>query len=205
MLQEKVSFEILVMDDNSTDGTIKLVQTLHASLPQVRVVVRKKNRGLGNSIRDGVKIAQGSIIVGMDADFNHDPQTLPLLLHTLHHADLVVASRFIQGGGTSNIFRQVPTYMIACVFRLLGMPIWDNTSGYYAIKKSTLEKLGIDRIYYGYGDYHLRLVAFAHKAGLQITEVPTFYKKRLGGVSKSKLLNMFYRYFLEVIRLQNMA
>lgn len=194
------------MDDNSTDGTIKLVQTLHQSHSQVRIIVRKKDdRGLGNAIRDGIKVAKGSIIIGMDADFNHDPQTLPLLLHTLQHADLVVASRFVKGGGMSNVFRQVPTFCIACIYRLLGMPIWDNTSGYYAIRKTTVIKLGIDRIYYGYGDYHLRLVAFAHKAGLQIIEVPTYYKKRLGGVSKSKLVEMLFNYFREVIRLRNMA
>lgn len=193
------------MDDNSSDGTIDLVQKLHRSLPQARIIVRKNNRGLGNSIRDGIKAAKGNIIVGMDADFNHDPQTLPLLLKTLQHADLAVASRFVRGGGMSNKFRQIPTFIISCMFRMLGMPIWDNTSGYYAIKKNTLEKLGIDRIYYGYGDYHLRLVSFAHKAGLQIIEVPTFYKERLGGVSKSKLLEMLYNYFLEVIRLRNVA
>lgn len=194
------------MDDNSTDGTIKRVQTLHTSLPQVRVIVRKKeDRGLGKSIRDGIRAAKGTIIVGMDADFNHDPQTLPSLLRSLHRSDLVVASRFVKGGGMSNVFRQIPTFSIACVFRLLGMPIWDNTSGYYAVHKTTVEKLGIDRIYYGYGDYHLRLVAFAHKAGLQIIEVPTFYKKRLGGVSKSKLLEMLFSYFREVIRLRNVA
>ncbi len=193
------------MDDNSTDGTIELVQKLHLSHPHIRLIVRTKNRGLGLSIRDGILAAKGSIIVGMDADCNHDPQTLPLLLRGLKQHDLVIASRFMKGGGMSDSIRLLPTFFFNALFRVLGMPIWDNTSGYYAVRKKTLEKLGIDRMYYGYGDYHLRLVAFAKKAGLQITEVPTYYKKRLGGVSKSKLVEMMYTYFLEVIRLRNVA
>jgi len=193
------------MDDNSTDNTAVYVRKLQKSLPHLHIIVRKKNRGLGSSIKDGILASQGSIIVGMDADFNHDPNTLPFLLQTLQTCDLVVASRFKKGGGMADGIRMLPTFLFNGFFRILGMPIWDNTSGYYAIRKKTLLNLGLDRIYYGYGDYHLRLVAFAHKTKLQITEVPTYYKKRLGGVSKSKFLNMIVSYTKEVFRLRSMA
>ena len=88
------------------------------------------------------------------------------------------------------------------MFRLFGLPIWDNTSGYYAVRKADIEKLGIKRIYYGYGDYHLRLVFYAAGAGWKMLEVPTTYQARLGGASKSKLLQMAIEYTREAYRLR---
>ena len=149
---------------------------------------------MGLSIGRGVEEAKGKVIVGMDADGNHDPRDLPVLLS--EHArgtQLVVASRFVGEGGMKG-WRMLPTLLFNGTFRLFGLPIWDNTSGYYAIDKADLVKLGLSKIYFGYGDYHLRLVFAAASRRYSIVEVPTRYQPRLGGASKSKLLAMAVDY-----------
>lgn len=196
-------FSVLVVDDNSPDGTAELVRSYPTNNQHftVHCLLRTHDRGLGNSIREGMAAAQGAIVIGMDADGNHDPATLPLLLDGLQTADLVVASRFVRGGGMTDWRRYYPTRFINWTYQLLGMPIADNTSGYYALRKRDLMALGLDRIYYGYGDYHLRLVYYAARAGLRLREVPTFYSKRIGGTSKSSLWSMLVDYYREVWRL----
>lgn len=193
---------MLVIDDNSPDGTAEAVRQLGTKYPQVKVIVRTKDRGLGLSIGRGVEESQGNIIVGMDADGNHDPEDLPVLLKNLRgETRLVVASRFAGDGGMKG-WRMLPTFLFNAMFRLFGLPIWDNTSGYYAVRKDDLVTLGLKRIYYGYGDYHLRLVFYAAQAGWKMVEVPTTYQARLGGQSKSKLLNMAVEYTKEAYRLR---
>ncbi|MBI5151759.1 MAG: glycosyltransferase [Candidatus Pacebacteria bacterium] len=199
----KAAFEIVVVVDRSPDGTQDIVRAYADTQSTVKLFVRDSNRGLGNSIKLGVQKAKGTIIIGMDADFNHTPSTIHTLLKQLHNADLVVASRFVRGGGMTDIARYYPTYVANLLFRVLGMPIMDNTSGFYAIRKSNLTTLGLDAIYYGYGDYHFRLIKYAQRAGLRIREVPTYYGKRLGGQSKSRLLTMAWTYLQEVWRLRS--
>ena len=194
--------EVLVVDDDSPDGTAKVVKELGTRNKNVRVIVRHENHGLGLSIGDGVRKATGNIIIGMDADGNHDPSDIPNMLKNLTgNIKLVVASRFKGDGGMKG-WRMLPTFLFNAMFRLFGLPIWDNTSGYYAVRKADLEKLGLKRIYYGYGDYHLRLVFYGAQAGWKILEVPTKYQPRLGGTTKSKLLSMAMEYTREAYRLR---
>lgn len=194
--------EVLVVDDDSPDGTASVVKNQSKKNHNIKIIVRKKNHGLGLSIGDGVRKAKGNIIIGMDADGNHDPEDMPnMLKHLQGRTKLVVASRF-QGGGGMKGWRMLPTFLFNAMFRLFGLPIWDNTSGYYAVHKSDLEKLGLERIYYGYGDYHLRLVFYGAQAGWHMEEVPTTYQARLGGQSKSKLLKMAFEYTKEAFRLR---
>jgi hypothetical protein len=124
-----------------------------------------------------------------------------MLKHLTGERRLVIASRFKGNGGMSG-WRMLPTFLFNGMFRLFGLPIWDNTSGYYAVRKTDLEQLGLARIYYGYGDYHLRLVFYAAQAGWKMIEVPTTYQARLGGQSKSKLLKMAVEYTKEAARLR---
>ncbi len=197
---KKRKFEVVVVDDNSPDGTAQAVRELNN--PKVRVIVRTTNRGLGLSIGEGIRQTKGNIIIGMDADGNHDPEDMPnILKHLTGDIKLVVASRFKGSGGMKG-WRMLPTFLFNAMFRLFGLPIWDNTSGYYGVHKTDLERLGLRRIYYGYGDYHLRLVFYAKQAGWKMVEVPTTYQARLGGTSKSKLVNMALSYTKEAWRLR---
>lgn len=194
--------EVLVVDDDSPDGTAEVVRQAGTKNKNIRILNRKSNHGLGLSIGDGVRNASGNIIIGMDADGNHDPEDMPnMLKHLTGNTKLVVASRFKGDGGMKG-WRMLPTFLFNGMFRLFGLPIWDNTSGYYAIRKTDLEKLGLSKIYYGYGDYHLRLVFYAAKAGYKMEEVPTTYQARIGGESKSQLGKMAVEYTKEAWRLR---
>jgi len=194
--------EVLIVDDDSPDGTAKVVKKASEKNKNIRLIVRKKNHGLGLSIGEGMAKAKGNIVIGMDADGNHDPEDMPnMLMHLIDDVKLVVASRFAGDGGMKG-WRMLPTFLFNGMFRLFGLPIWDNTSGYYAIHKTDLEKLGLSRIYYGYGDYHLRLVFYAAQSGYKMVEVPTTYQTRIGGVSKSKLAQMAIEYTKEAWRLR---
>ena len=158
----------------------------------------------------GVEAARGDVIIGMDGDGNHDPRYIPHLIETLEHTDLVVGSRFIRRE-IPNPKHQIPNKskfskfqiqnMGSFLFNLVlkycfGFPIWDNTSGFYAIRRKTLQSLSPPSIYCGYGEYHLRLVYKATQKGLKIVEFPVVYPPRIHGQSKSRFGRMLLTYGL---------
>lgn len=199
--QEKYLFEAVVVDDNSPDGTAAEIKKQFRP-PFVTLIVRKKKKGLGTAIKEGILASSGEIIVGMDADLNHDPKVLPKIVSGLSYSDLVIGSRFIKGGGMEDKKRYYLTFVFNLILKhLFGFDSTDNLSGYYAIKRIKLKKLGLNKIYYGYGDYHLRLVFYAKKKGYKLSEVPVFYQKRRYGESKSNLLKLVFTYLKEAVRL----
>lgn len=197
LLKTKNKFEIIIVDDDSPDGTyIEAFENFQKN-NNIRLFLRKNEHELGTAILFGIKKAKGNIIVGMDADFNHPPEALIRLINELKNYDLVIGSRFIKGGGMEDKIRYIFTYIFNLFLRhILRFPTMDNMSGFYAINKKKLIKLPIDKIYQGYGEYHLRLVYIAYKFRLKIKEIPVFYQKRLRGESKSSFLKMFFRYLL---------
>ena len=201
-----LSHEIIVVDDHSPDGTAQIVQKTFAKARWAQCFLHPGKQGLGLSILYGIKQSRGRIIIGMDSDGNHDPKVIPLLLTKLKNADLVVASRFIKGGGMHEPTRYYLSlwfnYLLRFVFKF---PITDNTSGFYAIRRKTLEKLNPPSIYYDYGEYHLRLVWATFVLGLTLKEIPVYYGKRTGGISKSKLFPMMVSYIREAVRLKDLS
>lgn len=191
------SFEIIVVDDHSTDGTIELMTKKSLSSNRVKFFQNPPPKGLSRSILFGLRQARGQIIVGMDADFNHDPKIITQLISKLRSEklDLVIASRFIKGGGMDDKLRFFLTKLFNLFLRFFfAFPTTDNASGYYVVKSSVLRKMPLDRIFVGYGEYHLRLVYLANKMNFKLGELPVFYRKRQYGVSKSKLLQMCFSY-----------
>lgn len=200
---DNICFEIIIIDDNSPDMTAKIVKDKFGQDEIVRLFVRNSGRSLGSAILFGIKKSKGNIIIGMDADFNHPPNKILELILNLKTVDLVIASRFIKGGGMEDKVRYVFTYIFNLFLKyILGFPTMDNMSGFYAIKKNKLTKLPMKKIYHGYGEYHLRLVYLAKKHGLRIKEIPVFYKKRKYGKSKSNLIEMFFQYLLTAFDLK---
>ena len=196
-------YEIVIVDDNSPDGTYKKVAEEFKKDKRVKAILRENKRGLGTAILHGIKNSKYPIIVGMDADFNHPPEIIPRMLRELSNSDLVVASRFIKGGGMEEKKRHIPTFIFNKFLKhILGFPTMDNMSGFYAIKREKLLQLPIEKTYKGYGDYHLRLVYLAKGKGLSIKEVPVFYNKRKYGKSKSNLLKIFFVYLKEAFKLR---
>ena len=188
--------EILVVDDNSPDCTAQAVndhQPRQGSI--VKCIVRTEERGLATAIKCGLYEAHGDRIVVMDTDFNHSPENLPEMVQQLDDYDLVIGSRFVKGGGMEERrrywFSLIYNLFIQCI---LFQGIRDNLSGFFAIRRAPLFSLDLDTIFYGYGEYFIRLIYLARQRGLRIVEVPVFYTLRQYGFSKSNLFSMIYNY-----------
>lgn len=198
----RYSFEIIVVDDNSPDQTGLVARREFRDAPSVKVFIRKGKRELGSAIGFGIKKAKGEIIVGIDGDGSHPAEKIPALLAKLKPKTLVVASRFIKDGGMGDRMRFITSYLFNLFLKhIFRFPILDNTSGFYAIYKADLDELDIEKIYRGYGDYHLRLVYAAKRKGFNLIEVPYFMPTRRFGRSKSRLFLMLVNYTIEAFRL----
>jgi dolichol-phosphate mannosyltransferase len=194
--------EVLVVDDNSPDGTAQVTREAFADDERVKVLVRTNNRGLANSIRDGLETAHGRILVVMDTDFNHPPADVPGLYHIASYADLVVGSRFVFGGGMPDGARYLLSYVYNIFMRLmLGTRIDDNLSGFFAIRREALTLLPFDKIFWGYGDYFFRLLLLAQRAKMRVIQVPVQYGLRPAGEMKTRFLGIFTQYTGEVLKL----
>lgn len=208
----RVLYEILVVDDESPDGTSEMIARKN---PRIHLLSHPQPRDLGRSILMGVEAVRGDVIIGMDGDGNHDPRYIPRLLDALQNADLVVGSRFVRPDRFTSeeswlhfvqpaTIRGVFSFLFNAILKYcFGFPIWDNTSGFYAIRRKTLQSLNPPSIYYGYGEYHLRLVYKAMQRRLRIVEVPVIYLPRLHGQSKSRLFIMLGTYVKTVLMLKN--
>ncbi len=200
---KKITHEIIIVDDDSPDKTGLLAQKYFSKFPDVRVVIRKKERGLATAIRVGLEKAVGEVAVVMDTDFNHEPRLVPRLVEKCKNYDLVIGSRFVRGGGMANKTRERLSYLFNIMIRiLLGSPVKDNLSGFFAMKSIELEKLDFNKIFWGYGDYFIRLIYLSKNQGNKLSELPSFYKDREYGASKSQFLNMFKDYLASTIDLR---
>lgn len=201
--RKRISGELIIVDDDSPDKTGLLAQKYFLKVPEVRVLIRKKERGLATAIREGLEKAVGEVVVVMDTDFNHEPRLVPRLIEKCKNYDFVVGSRFIKGGGMANKHREKLSYLFNVLIRIiLGSPVHDNLSGFFAFKRTNLEKLNFDKIFYGYGDYFIRLIYLAKLQGNKFAELPSFYKDREYGVSKSQFIDMFKEYFASTLSLK---
>lgn len=200
--REKLIPEIIVVDDNSPDGTSKLVKDVFGE--KVTLILRKDERGLASAIKTGILNASGEIILIMDTDFNHDPSYIPLLIRKCANNDIVIGSRYMKGGGMEGArIRFIGSYFFNLFTRLaLGISVKDAQSGFLAVKKEVFRVLDLDRIFYGYGDYCIRLLYYATQKGLKITEIPVVYRKRVHGESKTNLRRHLIMYTRSVIQLK---
>ena len=193
--KERISYEIIIVDDDSPDKTGVLAQKYFAKSADVRVIIRKRDRGLSAAIRCGIELAVGEVIVVMDTDFNHSPVLIPKLVAKCKRYDFVIGSRYITGGGMENKLREKLSYWFNIILRvILFSPVHDNLSGFFAIRREQLEKVNYDQIFNGYGEYFIRLIYQAKKNGATFAEIPCFYKNRIYGYSKSRFFSMFRDY-----------
>ncbi len=194
-LPANLDYEVVVVDDNSPDGTAAAVRQNFSANPRVKLFVRTEGRGLATAIRYGAEHAAGDILVFMDTDFNHDPAILPQMIKFLEYYDIVIGSRFVMAGGMEDKFRQFSSQLYNYAIRLLfGTPVHDNLSGFFSIDRAKLFAMDLDQIYYGYGDYFIRLLMVAHKRGYNMLEIPVFYRLRLHGHSKTQFLSILTQY-----------
>jgi dolichol-phosphate mannosyltransferase len=185
--------DVLVADDNSPDGTGDLAERIASEDPQVHVMHRRGKEGLGAAYIAGFRWAlerDYDVIVEMDADGSHQPEQLPRLLDAVEAgADLVIGSRWVQGGTVVNwpLYRQLISRTGSTYARtMLGLKIKDMTAGYRAFRRTTLEKLDLDSVEsVGYG-FQVDLAWRVAKMGLKVVEVPvTFVERELGSSKMS--------------------
>jgi dolichol-phosphate mannosyltransferase len=182
--------DILIVDDNSTDGTGELANQIHTENPQVNVIHRPGKLGLGTAYLAGFKYAIAhnyDAAFEMDADFSHDPRYLPDFLKAIKHADLVIGSRYVPGGGTpdwSPVRRLISSSGNILARFLLGIPIHDCTAGFRCYRCEVLRSIDLDTIQSrGYG-FQVELVYRVMKQGFKIVETPIIFVDRRVGKSK---------------------
>lgn len=205
-LQEKIEspLEIIVVDDDSPDGTAELV----AKLDQKNVIlVRRKARGLAAAFHRGILEASGNVIGWMDADMTMPPSVMAQLIAQLENNHIAIGSRYVKGGSDNrHPLRVYASRAINGLARfVLGGGIQDYDSGFIAIRREVFDYVTL--IPYGYGDYFIEFIYDAYRAGLKIKEVGYAFRDRSHGISKSapSLMSFFItglRYVLRILSLK---
>ena len=195
--------EIIIVDDNSPDGTYQSCKSEFENTPNVKLILRKNNRGLANSIGEGIKNCSGENIIIMDTDLTHDPKLISKLIKLIKEYDIVSCSRFCAGGLMENKMHYYLSFVFNLFIRIiLRTQIQDNLGGYFCIKKNVLDSLPYERIFYGYGEYFFRLLYFAQKKKFSLIEIPAIYNLRHKGKSKSNFFLLLFKYFFAAIKLR---
>jgi dolichol-phosphate mannosyltransferase len=181
---------VLVIDDSSPDGTGDLADRLAQELPSLSVLHRPKKEGLGPAYVAGFRWAlatDAELVVEMDCDFSHDPKDLPRLLAATENADVVLGSRYVEGGGTRNWGagrRAVSRFGSLYARILLGVGIRDLTGGFKCFRRAVLETIGLERISTKGYAFQIETTYRAIRAGYRVVEVPIVFSEREAGGSK---------------------
>ena len=188
-------FHILVVDDNSPDGTGKVADALVETYPdRLSVLHRAGKDGLGKAYIQGFRQAleDGADIIGMmDADLSHPPERLPALLEALFQADLAIGSRYVSGGGIDKGWpfwrKGLSWFGNAYARTILGLPIRDTTGGYRLWRRAALEAIPFEESRSNGYVFIVELAYLAKLAGLTFAEVPIYFADRTRGASKMSL------------------
>jgi len=181
---------VLVIDDDSPDGTGELADRLAAELPFVDVLHRARKEGLGPAYLAGFRRAldEGAeLVLEMDCDFSHDPKVVPRLIEAAGDADLVLGSRYVSGGGVENwgLVRRAISYGGSLYARLLlGVAVRDLTGGFKCFRREVLEAIPLDRVHSRGYAFQIELTYRALRKGFRVREVPIRFADRVVGGSK---------------------
>jgi dolichol-phosphate mannosyltransferase len=190
VLEQSPVLEILVMDDNSPDGTAAVVKTMMQTQPRIHLIERPSKMGLGSAYVTGFKYALSrdyDYMLEMDADFSHNPEDLPRLLEAAQRYDLVIGSRYSNGVNIINwpFRRLLISYFASKYVRVItGMPIKDPTGGFKCFHRKVLEAIDLDRILSDGYAFQIEMNFRAWALGFRIKEIPIIFTERINGVSK---------------------
>jgi dolichol-phosphate mannosyltransferase len=193
--------DVLVIDDNSPDGTGDLADGLAAREPRVHVLHRAGKEGLGKAYLAGFAWALGrgyELVLEMDADFSHDPRYLPGMLEAAGEADLVLGSRYVPGGGTANwgLLRKIISRGGSLYARtILGIPVRDLTGGFKCFRRQVLASIDLPTVECSGYAFQIELTYRTIRRGFRVKEVPIVFEDRRVGQSK-----MSKRIVLEALR-----
>jgi len=189
-LSQSPDLYILVIDDNSPDGTAKAVKEMMENEPHINLIERPKKMGLGSAYVQGFKYALNNdydYVLEMDADFSHNPADIPRLLEAAKKYDVVIGSRYCQGVNIINwpFRRLLISYFASKYVRIItGMPIKDPTSGFKCFRRRVLEAIDLDSILSDGYAFQIEMNFRAWVKGFTIYEIPIVFTERRDGVSK---------------------
>jgi dolichol-phosphate mannosyltransferase len=181
--------QIVVVDDNSPDGTSGLVKSLMESCKDIHLILRRKNKGRGLAGLEGFKycVQQGAdYVIEMDADFSHDPAVIPQFLEKIKDYDLVIGSRFVKGAKNSRQgpLRNLITGIARSYIRImLGLAVKDPTSGFRCFRSDALRAIDLDSTISEGPAIVQEILYKAHVHHLRIAEIPIIFEDRVRGAS----------------------
>ena len=185
-------YEIIIVDDNSQDGTDDISPYLGTSI--LKTLTRKEERGIGSAIARGYDEAIGDVLLSIDADLSMDLEDVPRMLSMLDENDVIVGSRYIPGGQNRKeaflprLASVVGNWMFKAVFRL---PIKDVSMNFRVLKKATWKQI---RTTENTNVMLLEMLVNAHDKGFRIAEVPTVFKERVHGETKTRVFRLTLKY-----------
>ncbi|MEW5799494.1 MAG: polyprenol monophosphomannose synthase [Bacteroidota bacterium] len=190
VLQQSEMVEILIVDDNSPDGTADIVKKMMANNPKVHLIQRERKMGLGTAYVAGFKYGiqhQFDFIFEMDADFSHNPKEIPIMLSKMDECDVLIGSRYIKGVNVVNwpMKRLILSYSANIYTRVItGMPVHDATAGFKCYKRKVLETINLDAIRSNGYAFQIETNFLAWRKGFVLKEMPIVFVDRRVGVSK---------------------
>ncbi|MBI4429527.1 MAG: polyprenol monophosphomannose synthase [Ignavibacteriales bacterium] len=190
ILDQDKTFHVLVVDDNSPDGTAKLVKQMQKKNKRIHLIERGQKMGLGTAYVTGFKYALKNnfdFVFEMDADFSHNPKALLDLRRKADECDLVIGSRYVSGVNVVNwpMRRLLLSYGANVYTRIItGMPVRDATSGFKCYRRYVLESLDLDSLKSEGYSFQIETNFLAWKKGFRVCEVPIVFVDRRVGVSK---------------------
>ena len=199
-----LSADILIVDDNSPDGTGNEVDELKKKIHNLDIIRRKQKEGIGPAYIEGFRyvLKNGSydFIIQMDADFSHNPKDIPRLLEEAKNSDVVVGSRYIADGGVSNrwgnLRKAISKFGNIYARCITGVGVHDMTAGFKCYNSRVLEKVDLDRIFLnGYG-FQVQILYEIAKRNFTIKEIPIFFDERTKDRSKMHLGIVAEAFFL---------
>ncbi len=190
LLERYENLDILVVDDNSPDGTGNYVEDLSKQNPRIKIIKRSRKQGLGTAYIAGFKYAiqhEYEYVFEMDADFSHDPKEIKNLLEAAEQYDLVLGSRYIKGVNVINwpMRRLLLSYFANKYTRFItGMPIQDATGGFKCFRRKVLESINLNQIGSNGYAFQIEMTFKAWKKGFKVGEIPIVFVDRMKGTSK---------------------
>ncbi len=191
VLSKGENIDVLIVDDNSPDGTqeeVKLLMDKYGG--RVNLLARPAKLGLGTAYVEGFKYALKKgydLVVEMDADFSHNPEDLPRLIEAAKEADLVIGSRYTNGISVVNwpLKRLILSYFANVYARIVtGVPVKDLTAGFKCFRKEVLESIDLSKIHSDGYAFQIEMDYYAYEKGFRIKEVPIIFIERRAGTSK---------------------
>jgi dolichol-phosphate mannosyltransferase len=184
------NIEVVVVDDNSPDGTADAVKRAARNNPRLHLIEREGKQGLGSAYIRGFKYAletDAELIIQMDADLSHDPKYIPDMLAAMEDHDLVIGSRYVRGVNVVNwpIQRLLLSYLANLYTRIVtGMPVHDATGGFKCIRRKVIESINLEEIISDGYCFQIEVNFRAYRKGFRIGEVPIVFVDRHSGTSK---------------------